>query len=157
MTHLTFKSSYQMCLCNVCKIWPKRKFCLSGRGGYFCFDFCWVCPGIDHTHETERRKTEEAPVSVHCSLLVSQMPGSTDGLYDHYGLETRSMKSNLSFYRKKKKGKSIWMWVCSQHETVWINNGNGPVTKESAGASSRCQGRISSPSWPLEGGKNNRL
>lgn len=105
MTHLTFKSSYQMCLCNVCKIWPKRKFCLSGRGGYFCFDFCWVCPGIDHTHETERRKTEEAPVSVHCSLLVSQMPGSTDGLYDHYGLETRSMKSNLSFYRKKKKRK----------------------------------------------------
>lgn len=47
--------------------------------------------------------------------LVSQMPGSADGLYDHYGLETHSMKSNLSSYRKRK---SIRMWVCSQHETV---------------------------------------
>lgn len=36
------------------------------------------------------------------------MPGSTDGLYDHYGLETRSMKSNLSFYRKKKKKEKVY-------------------------------------------------
>lgn len=149
---------YHMCLQNLCKIWPKQKFCFRGMGA-FLFYFCWFYPGINDTCENERRRAEEAPVGICCPPLASQMPKNTDGLYDCYGLETHSMRSNLSSYRegKKKKRKSIWMWVCSQHETVWINNGNGPVTKESAGASSRCQGRISSPSWPLEGGKNNRL
>lgn len=88
--------------------------------------------------------------------LQAKRPGAQMAFMTIMGWRHIQWKSNLSSYRKKKK-KSIWMWVCSQHETVWINNGNGPVTKESAGASSRCQGRISSPSWPLEGGKNNRL
>lgn len=72
-------------------------------GRLFLSYFCWFCPGIDDTHETERWAAEEAPVSICCPPLASQMPGSTDGLYDRYGLETHSMKSNLSSYRKKKK------------------------------------------------------
>lgn len=98
-----FTLPYQKCLCNVCKIWLKQKFCLRAREGFFWFYFGWFCPGIDDTHETERRTAEEAPVSIRCPPLASQMAGSTDGLYDHYGLETHSMKSNLSSYRKKKK------------------------------------------------------
>ncbi|KAJ7401555.1 tumor necrosis factor ligand superfamily member 11 [Pitangus sulphuratus] len=49
--------------------------------------------GIDNAYETESWPTEEGPVSIRCPPLASQMPSSTDGLYDHYGLETHSMKS----------------------------------------------------------------
>lgn len=120
-------------------------------GRLFCFiffGFAQVSLTLVKLKDGEQRRLWSTSAA-HC-----QTPRGTDGLYGCYGLQTHSMKSILSSDRGKK---GLWMWVFSQHETVWINNGNGPVTKESAGASSCCQGRISSPSWPLEGGKNNRL
>lgn len=100
-----------MCLHNLCKIWPKQKFCFRGMGT-FLFYFCWFYPGINDTCENERQRAEEASVGICCPPLASQTPKNTDGLYDCYGLETHSMRSNLSSYREgKKKKKKKYMNV----------------------------------------------
>lgn len=151
-----FTLPYQKCLCNACKIWLKQKFCLRAREAFFGFilvGFAQVSMTLMKLKGGQQRRLQSGSAVLR---LQAKRPGAQMAFMTIMGWRHIQWKSNLSSYRKKKK-KSIWMWVCSQHETVWINNGNGPVTKESAGASSRCQGRISSPSWPLEGGKNNRL
>lgn len=80
--------------------------------GAFLFYFCWFYPGINDTCENERQRAEEASVGICCPPLASQTPKNTDGLYDCYGLETHSMRSNLSSYREGKKKKKEKVYEC---------------------------------------------